>query len=136
MARDKYHELVKQALIADGWTITDDPYFIKWSIKWQIDLGAEKLIGAEKENSKIAIEVKTFLKASFANEFHTVIGQYSNYNFALNITDKQRVLYLAIPLRIWKSKFQLEGIQLILQNNNVKIILYDIENETIEQWIG
>ena len=28
MAKDKYHELVKQALENDGWLITHDPYKI------------------------------------------------------------------------------------------------------------
>jgi hypothetical protein len=28
-AKDIYHEEVKNALIKDGWTITDDPYIIK-----------------------------------------------------------------------------------------------------------
>ena len=28
MAKDIYHEIVKQALIKDGWTITNDPYFL------------------------------------------------------------------------------------------------------------
>ena len=29
-AKDKYHEHVKEALIKDGWTITHDPYVIKF----------------------------------------------------------------------------------------------------------
>ncbi|WP_308189114.1 element excision factor XisH family protein [Nostoc mirabile] len=28
--RDRYHENVKNALIKDGWTITDDPFHLKW----------------------------------------------------------------------------------------------------------
>ena len=26
MARDLFHDLVKQALISDGWTVTHDPF--------------------------------------------------------------------------------------------------------------
>ncbi len=29
MARDLYQDVVKTALIADGWTITDDPYLLR-----------------------------------------------------------------------------------------------------------
>lgn len=69
MAKDLYHEVVKEALIKDGWTITHDPYKIKLSrTKLNVDLGAEKLLVAEKENSKIAIEIKTFGGDSFINE--------------------------------------------------------------------
>ncbi len=44
MARDKYHDLVKRALINDGWTITHDPLRLsKLTRAVEIDLGAEKL---------------------------------------------------------------------------------------------
>jgi|GEM_PF-4072897 len=50
MARDKYHELVKQELIADGWTITDAPLRLsKLDRPVEIDLGAERLIGARRD---------------------------------------------------------------------------------------
>ena len=29
-ARDVYHDVVVQALIADGWTITDDPLYLAY----------------------------------------------------------------------------------------------------------
>ncbi|MDZ8262468.1 MAG: element excision factor XisH family protein [Nostoc sp. ChiQUE01b] len=29
-ARDRYHENLKNALIKDAWTITDDPFHLKW----------------------------------------------------------------------------------------------------------
>ena len=67
MAKDVFHYLVKEVLIEDGWTITHDPYsFEKWDSEWEIDLGAEKIIAAKKENRKIAVEVKSFLATSFA----------------------------------------------------------------------
>ena len=49
MALDKYHDLVKQALINDGWKITEDPYILNLLLtRLKVDLAAEKLIGAEK----------------------------------------------------------------------------------------
>lgn len=61
MARDKFHYEVKQALVYEGWSVTDDPLYIKiGTIPIQIDLGAEKIIGAEKDGQKIAVEIKTF----------------------------------------------------------------------------
>lgn len=32
MAKDIYHELVKQALINEGWEITHDPYYLSVGI--------------------------------------------------------------------------------------------------------
>ncbi len=47
MARDLYHESVKQALVKDLWYITHDPLSFKiGNTQVQIDLGAERLIAA------------------------------------------------------------------------------------------
>ena len=61
-ARDSIHEIVKQAIIKDGWNITDDPYVISYGDRFLfVDLGIEKrFIGAERENSRIAIKIKEF----------------------------------------------------------------------------
>jgi len=62
MARDLFHNAVKNALIKDGWQITDDPLFLKvGGVEFYIDLGAEKLIAAERNNKKIAVEIKSFV---------------------------------------------------------------------------
>ncbi|MBP8252734.1 MAG: hypothetical protein KAX40_10235 [Herpetosiphon sp.] len=82
--RDIFHQAVRQALINDGWTVTDDPLLVKFgSIDFYIDLGAEKLIAAHKADVKIAVEVKGFLGASLVSEFHAALGQFLNYRFAL-----------------------------------------------------
>jgi len=46
--RDKYHETVKQSLIREGWTITHDPYIFQTDPRLAADLGAERLISAER----------------------------------------------------------------------------------------
>lgn len=44
-ARDSSHEAVKQAVINDGWVITDDPYVISYGDRFLfIDLGAGRLL--------------------------------------------------------------------------------------------
>ena len=56
---DKYHEAVRNALIKDGWTITDDPFTIDFEDATLFaDLAAERTIAAQKDNEKIAIEIK------------------------------------------------------------------------------
>jgi hypothetical protein len=65
MAKDLYHETVKIALAKEGWLITHDPLYLadlNVGIDYEIDLGAEKLIVAEKGLEKIAIEVKSMSK--------------------------------------------------------------------------
>jgi predicted RecB family endonuclease len=59
MAKDKIHTPVKEALIQEGWIITDDPLYIKvGNLTIFVDLGAERVIGAEKDGERIAVEVK------------------------------------------------------------------------------
>ena len=66
---------VRLALEKDNWLITHDPlsFELTEKVKVRIDLGAEKLITAEKDNQKIAVEVKSFIGLSAISEFHTAI---------------------------------------------------------------
>jgi hypothetical protein len=65
MPRDILHDAVRTALERDGWTITHDPLYLRISdVDLPIDLAAERIIAAEKTGQKIAVEVKSFLRAS------------------------------------------------------------------------
>ena len=60
-AKDLYHNNVRNALVKAGWTITHDPYTMTFGQKDAfVDLGAERMIGAEKGSEKIAVEIKSF----------------------------------------------------------------------------
>jgi hypothetical protein len=75
-AKDLYHDLVKELLIADGWTITHDPLFFAFGIrKVYVDIGAERLIAAEKGKEKIAVEVKSFVGESAVDDLEKALGQ-------------------------------------------------------------
>jgi XisH protein len=66
MAKDFYHNNVREALEKDGWKITDDPLPVKIEgIGYEIDFGAEPLLAAEKDEKKIAVEVKKFFRAFY-----------------------------------------------------------------------
>lgn len=138
MAKDLYHEMVRIALENEGWKVTDDPYYLKdkpLKINYEIDLAAERLLIAEKENEKIAIEVKSFLRASLANEFHGVFGQYLIYQAGLLRLEPERKLFLAIPqsayLKLQEYLFLLE----LINEFKVNLIIFDEENTTSTlQW--
>ncbi len=137
MARDLFHYIVRSALEKDGWVITDDPLSIRYGgVDIQIDLGAEKLLAAEKGTDKIAVEIKNFVSASKIYEFHTALGQFINYRTALRLEDPQRILYLAVPSAIYNDFFNLPFTQIIISENKLKIIIYDIDKEKIVKWIN
>lgn len=52
--KDIFHDAVRHALEKDGWTITHDPLTLQvGGVDMYIDLGAERLIAAEKDGEKI-----------------------------------------------------------------------------------
>lgn len=134
-AKDVFHNNVKSALQKEGWQISHDPLYINFGgVEMYIDLGAQRLIGAQKDGEKIAVEVKSFLGASTISEFHTAIGQFINYRSALKATEAERVLYLGVPLEIYNTFFQLQFTQIVIQENQVSFLVFDPENEVIVLW--
>ncbi len=106
-AKDLFHEAVKQALLKEQWTITDDPLTIKIEgVKFEIDLAAEKVFAAEKAGRKIAVEVKSFLSNSAITDFYLALGQFLNYRLALQMSELNRTLYLAVSFDTFDSLFQ------------------------------
>ncbi|AEI48677.1 XisH family protein [Runella slithyformis] len=135
MAKDLYHDSVRTALEKEGWTITDDPFLFRLGrVSFRMDLGAEKVISAEKGTEKIVIEIKTFTQTSFIHAFHEATGQYDNYLLALEEIAPERQLFLAVPTDIWDSYFQERFIQKVVERKHIKLIIYDPLNETIVLW--
>lgn len=135
--RDRFHGAVKRALEKDGWTITHDPLPIKiGTLKLEVDLGAEKLIAAQKGNQKIAVEVKSFLRTSKITDFYQAFGQFFPYKVALEEVDPNRELYLAIPEPTYQALFGEVLIKKVLAQYPMKLIVYTTEMEEISSWIA
>jgi len=83
-AKDIFHQQVQRALEKDGWTVTDDPLSLKWlGTTLQIDLGAERLIAAQKDAQLIAVEIKSFLSRSRIDDLENALGQLVWYRYLL-----------------------------------------------------
>ena len=137
MAKDIFHDTVKKALEKDGWIITHDPYRLRYGIvDVYIDLAAQDAIAAEKEGRKIAVEVKSFVSGSNISEFHTALGQFLNYRIALESSDEpERVLYLAVPKDVYQTFLRFEPAKTVIERYKILLIIYDVNQEVIEQWI-
>lgn len=134
-AKDFFHDTVKHALRKDGWTITADPLLLRAGLlTLYVDLGAEKLLTADKDDKKIAVEIKSFMQASDISEFHTALGQFMNYRFALTKQEPSRRLYLAVPLEAYEGFFAQGFIQELLRHYQVPLLVFDPEQEDIHQW--
>ncbi|HLP89149.1 MAG TPA: XisH family protein [Nostocaceae cyanobacterium] len=136
-AKDIFHNAVRIGLEKEGWVITDDPLEMEiGGVQMYIDLGADRILAAERGGEKIAVEIKSFVGTSNISQFHTAVGQCFNYQIALEIKEPERILYLAVPLGTYQSFFTLPFIQMVLQRSRLKIIVYDPINEVIVRWIN
>lgn len=135
-AKDIFHDTVKHALQKDGWTITHDPFPLQIGKKrLAADLGAERLISAEKGLQRIVVEVKSFVGQSDVKDLAQALGQYVLYCQILREMKIERNLYLAISYPTFNSVFTIELGQVLIKNQIVKLIVFDAESEAIVQWI-
>ncbi|MDX2099991.1 MAG: XisH family protein [Leptolyngbyaceae cyanobacterium bins.59] len=134
---DIIHNAVKNALIKDGWLITDDPYVIQYRrTVLYADLGAERSIAVERGGQKLVVEVKSFIGASKIQDLKEALGQYDIYRYLLEETAPDRKLYIAISNVAYNTFFTQDVTQLILNRHQLPIIVVDIETEEITQWIN
>ena len=119
MAKDLFHQTV---------TIRID------RVRLEIDLGSEKVFAAEKDGQKIAVEIKSFINPSNVNDFHNALGQFLSYRLALQMTEPQRVLYLAVPIDIFNTFFQERFTKAAIRKYALNIIACNPNQEEIVQW--
>jgi hypothetical protein len=135
VAKDLFHQVVKDALVKDGWNITHDPFPVDYGdVQMQIDLGAERLLAATKDKTIIAVEIKSFVRPSAISEFHTAVGQYLNYRRALRNQEPNRVLYLAVPSQTYDEFFRLRFIAEGIEEYQIHLLIYDVEERSIVKW--
>lgn len=139
--RDLIHEPVKIALEKDGWTVTDDPYVISYGERFLfVDLGVTfkqqaQLIGAVRDDTKIAIEIKEFRGRSAVKNLEEAIGQYELYRLLLQKVDKQRDIYLAISQTTYDEIFSEPIGELVINDLPMQLIVVDTDLMEVKRWI-
>src|SRR5437016_14110203 len=94
---DVFQEIVKNALIKDGWTITDDACLIKYQeLGLHTDWGAERTIAAEHVGQKIFVEVNSALNTSPLEDLQMAVGQFKIDQTPVRLSAAERKVYLAI----------------------------------------
>jgi hypothetical protein len=100
-----------------------------------VDLGAERIIAAEKGSQLIAVEVKSFLGASDMQELEHALGQFVLYRTILEQREPDRALYLAVPNLILQTVFEQPVGQLLLQQGLVQILGFEPTMEEVVRWL-
>lgn len=135
-ARDNIHDALINALEKDGWEITHDPYPVLFGRrKGFVDLGAEKIIAATKGTEKIAVEGKGFGGKSEVTEFERALGQFIMYFQAIQDKEPERTLYLAVPVDFYQDFLSEPFFQILIKNNQLKIVVFNVIKEEIVSWI-
>ena len=98
-------------------------------------MGAEKILAAKKANCKIAVEVKSFIGPSPVKDIRDALGQFVFYSDILAYTEPERTLYLAIRKATFHNLFEGDIGQILLENQRIRLIVFDPETEVIVKWI-
>ncbi|MBD2083398.1 XisH family protein [Coleofasciculus sp. FACHB-542] len=143
--RDAIHNIIRQALIKEGWEITDDPYVISYGERFLfIDLAAKldavsgivgRFIGARRGSSRIAVEIKEFRGNSAIADLEQAIGQYVLYRLLLEQVDPDRELYLAIADTTFDGIFSEPIGELVRSELPMKLLIVNIAVQEVKQWI-
>ena len=135
-AKDLHHDQLKTVLIKDGWTITDDPLRIPFGKRdMYVDLGAGKLMTANKGDQKIAVELKNFVGASTVHDLHLALGQFFIYLMALKRKEPERILFLAVSEVSYDDVFGEELGDALLKEYKLPLLVFDPDKEVITKWI-
>jgi hypothetical protein len=137
-ARNIHHDAVVQALVADDWTITDDPLKITFGEhNLYVDLGVERgTLTAERSGQHIAVEVQSFLSPSPIRDLQEAVGQYVVYRVVLAEMEPERLLYLAVTRGVYDNVFADRFGQLIVASVGLRILVFDEKQQRVIQWIS
>jgi len=100
-----------------------------------VDLGAEKMIAADRDGQRIAVEVKSFAGPSEVHDLEEALGQYLLYLPFLQAQEPERNLYLAIPAEVFQNKFEEPIGQGLVTAYALRLLVFDAFKEAILQWI-
>lgn len=138
MANDLIHDAVVQALKNDGWHILREHFSVRYEeLEIRVDIAAERpaAVLAEKDGHRILVEIKTFGGRSFIKDLQNAVGQYTIYKNILALADLNYELFLAIDESVYEVAFQQKATSRIVQLNQLRMLIVDIDNQEIVRWI-
>lgn len=134
--RDALHAAVRTALERDGWTITHDPLVLPIGRhNLFVDLGAQRLLAAERGTERIAVEIKCFSGRSEVVDLEQALGQYVLYRGLLRRSEPARELLLAITRAAFASLFESDLGRLARDDAALALLVFDPVKEVVVEWL-
>ncbi|WP_256871720.1 element excision factor XisH family protein [Nostoc sp. TCL26-01] len=96
-----------------------------------VDLGAERLLAAERGTEKIAVEVKSFTRPSDMKDLEEAVGQFVLYARLLKRYYPEHKLYLAVTERIRQTVFEEEAGQTLIEDGIICLVSFNPTEEVI-----
>lgn len=129
-AIDNCEPQIVRAMQKAGWQVTDQPFSIRWRTGYiYADLRMKQ---THDDEVVIIIEVKCFPeKRSTLSDFYQAVGQYILYRQVV----KNELIYLALPKVAYDDFFKQNDIQTILHDNKINVIVVNLADEVVSQWI-
>ncbi len=132
-ALDVCHPQVVRALEKTGWSVKPEPYVLPIDRRHRVYIDIEAQHPAQA--GIMVIEVKCFQDQSQETaDLYGAIGQYLIYRNLLTQRGLAASLYLALPTHAYEGVVRRMALPVIVQNN-VKMIVIDLMNEVIVQWL-
>jgi hypothetical protein len=137
-AKDIIHDVVKRALIIDGWVITAEQSQLRLPPNARlygfVDLLAEQVITAERAGRKIAVEIKSFLGDSPSSEFMDAVGQYQTYRIWMADIEPDREVWLAVSTNAANDVLADIAASRVLKTLGIHVVVVDLVTERIQVW--
>lgn len=135
--KDQIHSAVRNALVKDGWTITDDPFRIVYEdANVYADLRIVKSAAGTTLLRALVIEIKGFMGDSPIHSLENALGQYELYRIYLKRIAPEDKLYLAISSAIYEEQFARPAFVVIIEEKQLPVLVVDTECEEVVQWIN
>jgi XisH protein len=136
-ARNVFHSIVVEALVADGWTVTADPLRLTFGDHdMYVDLGLiDSTLVAERAEREIAVEIQSFIGQSAINDLHRAIGQYMIYRTVLGEVRPGVPIYMAVREEAFRETFTDDLGKLLLDRLVRNIVVFDEVTKRVIQWI-
>ncbi len=132
---DQCHDQVVRALQKDGWIVQPLPLYLTLKRRRAyIDIQASRQDNGSAKNIIVA-EVKCLSDSeNLTTDIYIAIGQYLIYRTLLRQKRLAMPIYLAVPEKIYNISFD-ETVHLTLNESKIKLLVVNVDTETIVQWI-